>query len=91
MRSRGYGTAKRTSFQLYRMTHSDWWLLLFTITAAAVTVYGGVTGATEAVYTPAFSAAPITVFFPVYCIFLLIPTVIHVKEVLICRISISRI
>lgn len=91
MRSRGYGTAKRTSFRLYRMTPSDWWLLLFTITAAAVTAYGGVTGATEAVYTPEFSAAPVTVFFPVYCIFLLIPTVIHVKEVLICRISISRI
>jgi len=91
MRSRGYGTAKRTSFRLYRMTPSDWWLLLFTITAAAVTAYSGVTGATEAVYTPEFSAAPVTVFFPVYCIFLLIPTVIHVKEVLICRISISRI
>ena len=91
MRSRGYGTAKRTSFQIYRMGRSDWLLLVFTAATAAITVYGGIAGATEAIYTPVFSAAPMTVFLPIYCNFLLIPTVIHLKEVLVCRISISRI
>ena len=91
MRSRGYGTARRTSFQLYRMGCSDWWLLAFTVVTAAITAYGGIVGAAEAVYTPVFSTAPMTIFLPIYCIFLLIPTFIHVKEVLICRISISKI
>ncbi len=91
MRSRGYGTAKRTGFRIYRMGRSDWWLLIVTAAAAAVTICGTVMGATEATYTPAFSAAPISVFLPVYCIYLLIPTFIHVKEVLLCHIFISRI
>ncbi len=91
MRSRGYGTAKRTSFHIYRMTASDWYLLLFTAVTAIITVWGAATGAVTATYTPVFSAAPVTVFLPIYCIYLLIPTFIHVKEVLLCRIFISRI
>ena len=91
MRGRGYGTAKRTGFQSYGMRRSDWGLLLVTSAAAAVTIWGAAMGATEAIYTPAFSAAPVSVFLPIYCIYLLIPTVIHVKEVLLCRIFISRI
>lgn len=91
MRSRGYGTARRTSFQIYRMTTSDWYLLLFTAATAAITVWGATTGAVTATYTPVFSAAPVSVFLPIYCIYLLIPTFIHIKEVLLCRIFISRI
>lgn len=91
MRSRGYGSAKRTSFQLYRMHRSDWVLLAFTITCASFTIYGAATGVTDTVYTPKFSAAPLSIFLPIYCIFLLIPTFIHIKEVLLCRIFISKI
>lgn len=91
MRSRGYGTAKRSSFQIYRMGRGDWLLLLSTAVAALLTIYGAATGAAETTYTPEFSAAPVSVFLPIYCVFLLIPTFIHVKEVLLCRIFISRI
>ena len=91
MRSRGYGTARRSNFQIYRMGCSDWLLLLITALTGILTVYGAATGATEAVYTPTLSAAPVTLFLPIYCIFLLIPTFIHVKEVLLCRIFISKI
>lgn len=91
MRSRGYGTARRSNFHIYRMGRSDWFLLSVTALTGALTIYGAAMGATEAVYTPAISAAPITLFLPVYCIFLLIPTFIHLKEVLLCRIFISRI
>lgn len=91
MRSRGYGTAKRTSFQLYQMHFSDWCLLLMICLTAAVTLWGAFTGATAATYTPNLSAAPVNLFLPVYCLYLLIPTIIHVKEALLCRIFISKI
>jgi len=91
MRSRGYGTAKRSSFQIYRFNGADWQTLLVLVAAAVLTVCGAATGAVEAAYTPAFSSAPISVVLPFYCIYLLIPTYIHLKEVLLCRIFISRI
>ena len=91
MRSRGYGTAKRSSFQIYRMTAADWFLLVLTFAIAAITIRGAAAGAVSATYTPAFSAAPISVFLPIYYIYLLIPTFIHIKEVLLCHIFISRI
>lgn len=91
MRSRGYGTTKRTSFQIYTMTARDFLALLVIAATATVTLWGAFTGSVEATYTPGLSAAPIDLFFPVYCIYLLIPTCIHVKEVLLCRIFISKI
>lgn len=88
MRARGYGAAKRTSFQLYRMTALDWMLLgamalliLFTILA----------GGKEAAYTPALYAAPLNWGFGAYCLYLLLPPALHVKEAIQWRISISRI
>ena len=91
MRSRGYGTARRTSFQVYTMRRADWYLLAVTVFTAAITVWGAAAGAMTAEYTPNFSAASVSVFLPVYCIYLLIPTFIHLKEMLLCRIFISRI
>lgn len=91
MRCRGYGTARRTNFQVYRLHLSDWVLLAALALTAAVTVCGAAVGATEAAYVPVFAAAPVSVFLPVYCIFLLIPTIIHIKEVVLCRIFISKI
>lgn len=91
MRSRGYGTTRRTNFHTYRMGTADWFILGTMFLTAAVTLCGSVAGATAAQYTPTFSIAPVSIFLPVYCIFLLIPTCIHVKEALLCRIFISRI
>jgi len=91
MRSRGYGTAQRSSFQIYRFTVGDLCLLLVTAITAALVIFGAITGATDATYTPDFSAAPISMYLPIYCVYLLIPTFIHVKEVLLCRIFISKI
>ena len=91
MRSRGYGTARRSSFQIYSMHTTDWCLLAVTLCTAAITVWGAAVGAMTAEYTPAFSAAPISVFLPVYWVYLLIPTFVHVKEMLLCRIFISKI
>lgn len=91
MRSRGYGAAKRTCFQIYQMGFGDYLVILAAVLAAVVTIIGAVTGATDATYTPLLWSAPVNFFLPVYCIYLLIPTFIHVKEVLQCRIFISRI
>ena len=91
MRSRGYGTARRTSFQIYRMSANDRFLLITTAITAAITLLGVLTGAADAAYTPGFSAAPLSLYLPIYCIYLLIPTFVHVKEVLLCHIFISRI
>ena len=88
MRARGYGSARRTSFQIYRMTPRDWVLLaLMVFLAAGVIVAGGL----RAEFTPVLSVAPLTWGFAAYCVFLSIPTALHIKEALQWRISISKI
>ena len=88
MRARGYGCAKRTGFQIYRMTMQDWLLLaLMVFLSAGVILFGGF----RAEFTPVLSVAPLTWGFAAYCAFLFIPTALHIKEALQWRISISKI
>ena len=88
MRSRGYGSAKRTSFHVYRMTGQDWGLLVLTaILAAAVLLVGDKTTS----FTPEFSIAPLSWGFVAYCAYLLIPTALHIKEAVTWHILRSRI
>lgn len=88
MRARGYGSVRRTSFQIYRMTLRDWVLLaLMLFLAAGVIAAGGI----RAEFTPVLSFAPLTWGFAAYCVFLSIPTALHIKEALQWRISISKI
>lgn len=88
MRSRGYGTGRRTNFQLYRMTVQDWTLLgLILGLEIAVLAAGG----TQASFTPRLKITPLGWGFPIYCIFLLLPAALHIKEAIAWRISISRI
>lgn len=88
MRARGYGTAKRTSFQIYTLTVRDWVLLeLIVVLAAMVILAGGTTAA----YTPELYITPLGWGFPVYCVYLLIPTTLHIKEAIQWHILTSRI
>lgn len=88
MRSRGYGTARRTSFQLYRMTGQDWALAcVFLLLGALVIAAGG----TEATYTPELFIAPTTWGLGAYLIYLLLPSILHIKEAIQWSISISKI
>ncbi len=88
MRARGYGSAKRTSFRIYRMTLRDWVLLaLMIFLAAGVIILGGF----KAEFTPVLSVSPLNWGFAAYCVFLSIPTALHIKEALQWRISISGI
>ena len=92
MRSRGYGCAKRTSFQRYAMTGTDWLLLALEI---ALPVLVLAFGDAEAAYTPDLYIAPLrglpVLGFAAYAAFLLIPTVLHIKETVQWNILISRI
>jgi len=88
MRSRGYGSGKRTSFQIYRFTPRDLLLLgLMVPLALAVLLAGGL----EATYTPELFIAEPSWGFPAYCLYLLLPSILHEKECIQWRISISKI
>lgn len=77
MRSRGYGAAKRTNFQIYRMSTRDWVLLAAMLILAAATIFGG---SKEAAFIPTLEIAPLYWGFLPYCIYLLLPTALHLKE-----------
>ena len=95
MRSRGYGSAKRTSFMIYRLTGIDLVLLVLQFLLAAAVLATAMTGGTTATYTPDFYIAPVnaqTVWgFLAYCAYLSIPTVLHIKEAIQWHISRSKI
>ncbi len=91
MRARGYGTAKRTSFMIYRMTARDYALLIMMGTLLVLLIVAASQGQTAAVFVPAFRIAPASWGLPIYTGYLLIPTILHIKEVLAWRISRSGI
>ena len=88
MRSRGYGTGTRTNFQIYRMTRRDYVLfaLILGLEIAVLTL-----GGTDASFTPRLKIQPVGWALAVYGLFLLLPTLLHIKEVISWRTSISRI
>ena len=95
MRARGYGTAKRSSFQIYRMTALDWLLLGLIVLLLTAVIACAANGAVKAIFTPDLYIAPITglnvLGLIAYCAFLLIPTVLHIKEAIQWHISRSKI
>lgn len=95
MRCRGYGTAKRTSFMIYRMTGTDGALLAAQVLLILAALTAALTGGTVATYTPELYIAPVSGFYTLglaaYWIYLLIPTILHCKEAIQWRISRSKI
>lgn len=88
MRARGYGTAKRTSFQIYRMTFRDWGLLILILVLACAVIFAG---GTSASYTPRMFIEPVSWGFGAYCIFVLIPSALQIKEAITWHILRSKI
>ena len=95
MRSRGYGTTKRTSFMVYRMTKTDWVLTLIMLTLLGIVVFFAANGGMNAEFLPERNITPINGFnvigFIVYLGYLMIPTILNVKEVIQWNISESKI
>lgn len=87
MRSRGYGAAKRTSFQLYRMTGLDLVVLTATVVLVAAVLLSGGMGAS---YTPVLSVPRPGVGLGAYCLFLLIPTILDAQEVIRWKIALRK-
>ena len=92
MRSRGYGTGKRSSFMIYRMTGLDFWLLAVLAVLFLLTVF---VGDKTANFTPNLNIAKISgrncLGLLAYAAFLFLPTALHIKEAIQWRISRSRI
>ena len=95
MRSRGYGCKKRTSFMIYRMTSLDWLLLMVMLGLASVTLVFALGGSASAEYMPELTVAPLSGSnlwcFGCYCLLLLLPTGLHIKEAIQWHISRSKI
>ena len=88
MRARGYGAAKRTNFQRYRMTGRDWGMLGLILLLALLTI---LVGDKSAEYIPTLRIASVSWGFGAYCVYLLVPTVLHLKEAIVWRILRSKI
>ena len=95
MRSRGYGSTKRSSFMVYRMTGMDICLLVTQCLLILMVLASMITGGTNAEFTPDLSIAPIKGFyvpgFLAYWAYLLIPVILQIKETIQWHISRSRI
>lgn len=96
MRSRGYGTDRRTNFAIYRFDKRDILLLTVMCTLAAIIIFCGVMGGMKAVYTPTLQITGMdnpymAVGIAGYFLFLAIPTILNVTEAITWRILRSRI
>lgn len=91
MRARGYGCAKRSSFMLYTMGKGDWSLLLVQLFLLALVLLSAFLGQAGANFTPILEVAPVSWGMAVYGAYLLIPTVLQIKESILWHISRSRI
>lgn len=88
MRARGYGAAKRTSFQIYRLTARDYVLLAAELMLMFLVMKAG---GMDATYTPVLDITTPTWGLGAYSIYLLIPPALHIKEAVQWHISISKI
>ena len=88
MRARGYGGARRTSFQIYRLTGRDIGLIAWMAVLSAGVIGAGGTGAA---FTPVLRIDRPTWGLAAYCLFLLIPPAMQLKEAVQWHISKSRI
>ena len=91
MRARGYGAAKRSSFMIYRMTGEDWMLLTVMVLLLGVTIAAACCGQFSVAFIPTVEVVPVSWGLVTYSSYLLIPTVLHIKEAMLWRISRSGI
>ena len=91
MRARGYGTAKRSNFMIYRMKTDDWAIVAAIPVLLTLVITAACFGQMAAVFTPEIQIAPVSWGIIPYAAYLLIPTVLHIKEAIQWHISRSKI
>lgn len=95
MKSRGYGSGRRTSFSIYSFTRRDKVLVIYMAICIGLIIVGVLMGGTETIYLPKLTA-PISSMGTIiglvgYGAFLAVPVVIHFSEEIIWRILKSKI
>jgi uncharacterized protein (DUF486 family) len=73
------------------MTLTDWTLLAMMAIFMTLTVIAASLGQTAAAYTPVLSVAPVSWGLVFYMLYLIIPTLLHIKEAIQWHISKSKI
>lgn len=91
MRARGYGTAKRSSFMIYRMTVTDCTLLVVMVLLIALVIAAACLGQATTVFVPVIELTSASWGFAAYACYLLIPIALHIKENVQWHISRSKI
>lgn len=96
MRSRGYGTGKRTNFAIYRFDGRDIALLVVMIILIIIITGCGLSGGASATYTPVMNISKLSnpytaIGILAYCVFLAIPTILNVTEAITWHILRSKI
>ncbi|MBR5991136.1 MAG: energy-coupling factor transporter transmembrane protein EcfT, partial [Clostridia bacterium] len=94
MRSRGYGSGRRTNFSVYRFTARDAVLTVFILVLAFVVALCAIKGGATENYVPALEFANnvyTVIGATAYALLLLIPIVLNVKEAFTWRILRSKI
>lgn len=95
MRSRGFGSGKRTSFSLYRMKKTDWLLLVLMLGYIGVMIVCACSGGMQVEYMPRIQIARLDTVWTIlggvcYCLFLSIPVLMHILEEITWRILRSK-
>lgn len=96
MKSRGFGSSKRTSFSIYCIRRRDKYLLIMMLLLFVMIVVCAFCGGMKVSYIPQLKIAGVNQIWMVlgaicYFLFLSIPTTINIMEVFIWRILKSRI
>lgn len=95
MRSRGYGTSKRTSFTVYRVTKFDLVLTAVMLVLLGAVIGFAANGGMNAEFLPERNITPIKgvniIGFIAYFVYLMIPTLLQITEVIQWKISESKI
>lgn len=92
MRARGYGTAPRTSFQLYHFTGRDAALAVLAAALTGLSIAGAAGGRAAVQFIPALAVAvPSPWGLGAYALLMLLPTLLHLREELLWHILRSGI
>jgi len=84
MRARGFGSGKRSSFNVYRFTPADMVCSAAVVLLTVVVIISVVSGSATAEYTPALSIAPVKgknlIGLLAYCALVLMPAALRIRE-----------
>lgn len=95
MKSRGYGSGRRSSFTIYRLEARDWFVFSLMLSCIAFVIFSMINGSMRVRYIPTLDIPKVNGYTIIgiigYSIFLFIPSIIHIWEETIWHILRSKI